>query len=637
MRAKRRYRFRRGWLGLALLSFLAGAMVGWLPRIAADPSSPARVAAAFPPSMVPSPLNPLPASPQIWTCQVVVVGGSLGGVAAAYHAMQGGAQTCLIEVSPWLGGQISSQGVSALDESLPMRNLQNFSPSWNRFKAWIAQQSVPLPAWIPTSQPLLVHQINSCWVGFLCFPPQVGARAAEGWLAQIASQAPGSRWSVSTAFKGAERDASGQQITAIYAVQRLARDPDYLPQGRLSRELIAWYSWSPDPYFEKIPIRLQPPAGESLIVIDATDTGEVVAWSQVPYRLGSESAATTGEPNAAPQDNPECTQAFTYPFVLAIHDDQGVSQAKLASLQPGLSRAEHRRDFDLEGFPLLAGKSFFHYRRSLSLTQNDPFVGIPARGDMTLVNWNRGNDWGVMNPSLIMTATQLSQTRQLTNWLGGLQLNALKDGEDHALLFAEWLMETYAQPDWPLALLTGKDPGGMGTVSGLSMTPYIREGRRILGRAAYGQPAFFLQEQDIRRGTSGGRDFSATAVALVHYAIDIHGCRYRNWEPSQSASSAPVSELAVKPILIPLESLIPQGIDNLLIGGKSLAVSHIVNAATRVHYGEWSIGAAAGGTAAWLLQQAPTTPPLSAAGIPSRGKMADLQAYLQSQGLRWTW
>ena len=63
---------------------------------------------------------------------MIVVGGSLGGVAAASHAMQSGAKTCLIEVSPWLGGQISSQGVSAVDESLTMRAKQNFSSKIGR-------------------------------------------------------------------------------------------------------------------------------------------------------------------------------------------------------------------------------------------------------------------------------------------------------------------------------------------------------------------------------------------------------------------------------------------------------------------------------------------------------------------------
>ncbi|MEM6521412.1 MAG: FAD-dependent oxidoreductase, partial [Cyanobacteria bacterium P01_C01_bin.70] len=92
-------------------------------------------------------ISPLPQAKEVWECEVVVVGGTLGGVAAAAHAMQTGAQTCLIELTPWLGGQISSQGVSAIDESRSMRSLQNFSQSWRDFKRMIRSQPVTLPDW----------------------------------------------------------------------------------------------------------------------------------------------------------------------------------------------------------------------------------------------------------------------------------------------------------------------------------------------------------------------------------------------------------------------------------------------------------------------------------------------------------
>ena len=39
-------------------------------------------------------LIPLPEPQKTWECEVVVMGGSLGGVAAAYHAMEAGATTC---------------------------------------------------------------------------------------------------------------------------------------------------------------------------------------------------------------------------------------------------------------------------------------------------------------------------------------------------------------------------------------------------------------------------------------------------------------------------------------------------------------------------------------------------------------
>ncbi|MCF2970766.1 FAD-dependent oxidoreductase [Synechococcus sp. Nb3U1] len=630
------------WVGvLSLLSFLGGMGLAGMSRQEVSSSSsdsPVQSSSAAPelPRFTAQGwplLDPKPQPDQVWDCELVVIGGSLGGVAAASHAMRAGIQTCLIELTPWLGGQITSQGVSAIDESLPMRQRGNFSSHWLQFKALLESQPVHLPAWTGIPAGTRVADINSCWVGGLCFPPKAGVKAVETWLEQAAQNAPNSRWATQTAFKGATFSPDGSRIESIYAVQRQPRDPDFVPPGRLWRELASWYGWGETEVFAKRSVRLQAPPGRELFVIDATDTGELVGWAGIPYRVGSESRELLGEPNGAPATNPECTQAFTFPFVMAIHDDGGRSKAELAQLQPGYSRAEHRREFDMEGFPTFSGQSFFNYRRIVSKGRTDPFYGTPVPGDLTMVNWNRGNDWGIMNPPLILTEERLQESGQRHNWLGGLDVSAIKDGENHALLFAEWLMETQPRAGYPLSLLFGEE-SLMGTRSGLSLYPYIREGRRILGRAAYGQSEFMMLEQDIRIGTTGGRDFTPTVVGVTHYAIDIHGCRYRNWEPSLSASSAPINEFSVHPIRIPLEALIPQRLDNLLIGGKGIAVSHIVNAATRVHYGEWIIGSAAGLTAAWLGSQEPSLTP---AQIVPRGKMAELQSYLVLRGQRLQW
>lgn len=578
--------------------------------------------------------SPLPSFEETWECQVAVVGGSLGGIAAAAHAMELGAQTCLIEVTPWLGGQISSQGVSALDESLLMRRRNSLSQSWTQFRQLLKQQTVDLPDWSPGSKTRLVRDINRCWVGTLCFPPEAGAVAAEALLKQELPHAPNSRWSTMTAFKGAEFDVTGREITAVYGVRRIPRNPDYVPKGRLSGELAEWYSWSPTEAYDRVPVKLHPPAGESMLVIDATDTGELIGWAQVPYRLGSEAKATMGEPNGAGFDNPECTQAFTYPFALAIHNDNGDSLAALERLQTTYGVHEHKSVFDLEGFPFFGGKSVFHYRRIVSHTRNDPYYGAPSPGDISMINWNRGNDWNWMDPPLILQHEDLEASGQYQNWMGGVSQSALKFGEDHALMFARWLMETQSTEGYPLAYLYGSD-SPMGTLSGLSMVPYIREGRRILGRPAYGQEAFMIRENDLRYNFPDQRNFGATSVGLTHYAIDIHGCRYRNWFPSGDAVSAPAQEPAVKPLQIPLESLIPQGVDNLLVGGKSIAVTHIANASTRVHYGEWQIGAAAGVTAGWLASSdAPVETP---AEIIPAGDMSSLQQLMRREGLRLGW
>src|SRR2546428_13073646 len=49
-------------------------------------------------------------------CDVLVVGGGLGGVAAALRAARLGGRVCLLEETGWLGGQISPQGGSHLGQ-----------------------------------------------------------------------------------------------------------------------------------------------------------------------------------------------------------------------------------------------------------------------------------------------------------------------------------------------------------------------------------------------------------------------------------------------------------------------------------------------------------------------------------------
>lgn len=580
-------------------------------------------------------LSPLPKVQEVWECEVVVVGGTLGGIGAATHAMRTGAQTCLIELTPWLGGQISSQGVSAIDESRTMRLQQNFSESWRDFKRLIRSQPLNLPSWTGMSDRQFVYETNSCWVGDLCFLPKAGADAAEQLLQNALPASPNSRWATSTAFKGAAFDTSGRNITAVYAVQRTPKNQQYIPRGRLSQELHEWYAWSSTEQYDKVPIRLQAPEGKRLIVIDATDTGELIAWAQVPFRVGSDGKDVLGEKNAPIKSNPACTQAFTYPFVIAIVDDQGGSKEALSRIETGMPKAEHRRAFGMEGFPMYHNRGLFNYRRIISRYPGEAAVSRSTTGELSMINWTQGNDWNIMDDPLVMTDETLTATGQYQNWMGGLSVQALKNGENHALLFAEWLLTEQATSEYPLTFLYGPD-APMKTQSGLSMVPYIREGRRIIGRPAYGQEQFMMTEQDLRIDIPGGRDFSPTAIALTHYDIDIHGCRYRNWQPSYEATRASVNERLARPLEIPLEAIVPVGVDNLLIGGKSIAGSHIVNAMTRVHYGEWSVGAAAGATAGWLLTKAQPTD-LTPSQIVVTNQIGALQDFLVEQKLRYKW
>ena len=55
------------------------------------------------------------------TYDVVVVGGGTGGTAAAIEAARGGARVLVVEESPWLGGMLTSAGVSAIDGNYRLR------------------------------------------------------------------------------------------------------------------------------------------------------------------------------------------------------------------------------------------------------------------------------------------------------------------------------------------------------------------------------------------------------------------------------------------------------------------------------------------------------------------------------------
>ena len=74
---------------------------------------------------------------------ICIIGGGLGAVAAALTALDQGSTVVLIAPQRWLGGQLSSQGVSALDEH---RYIESFggSPYYLRLRQLIRQQMASL-------------------------------------------------------------------------------------------------------------------------------------------------------------------------------------------------------------------------------------------------------------------------------------------------------------------------------------------------------------------------------------------------------------------------------------------------------------------------------------------------------------
>src|SRR5262245_7862791 len=74
-----------------------------------------RVPASGDPSLAVLPVG-RPGSARVESCDVLIAGGGTGGVAAGRAAARRGRRVVLFEETDWLGGQMTAQGVSALDE-----------------------------------------------------------------------------------------------------------------------------------------------------------------------------------------------------------------------------------------------------------------------------------------------------------------------------------------------------------------------------------------------------------------------------------------------------------------------------------------------------------------------------------------
>ncbi len=99
-------------------------------------------------------------------CEVLIAGGGTGGVAAALAAARRGRSVALLEETDWLGGQMTSQGVSALDEH---EHIESFGGTASYYALRNA-----IRKHYGRSNP------GNCWVTRLAFEPRVAVRRDRG-------------------------------------------------------------------------------------------------------------------------------------------------------------------------------------------------------------------------------------------------------------------------------------------------------------------------------------------------------------------------------------------------------------------------------------------------------------------------
>ena len=631
---------------------------------------------------LPLPVGAVPRLDQTVECEILVAGGGLAGAAATYEGLLAGKTVCLTDITDWVGGQISAQGTSALDERPTQAKMLFYSRGYLDFRQRIQQE-------YDTRNP------GDCWVSESCFLPQDGHRVLLAMLKKAAQRGNGKlHWFPNTVIKSLTTQpvGQGQQITSAIAIQhRPAPGAPPLNTDPLSQTLEDSYRYEDSAFLSKKILKFVPqPTTQKepapWYVIEATETGELIGLADVPYRLGIDPQSYL-EPSASSKTpDPYCTQGFTYPFAME----------KTAEPQPQTMPAfypDHEPYYSYELPRFTNPDLLFTYRQIWSPTPGEKttFGGItfgqPQVGNISMQNWTWGNDYrpGTEQDNFILTRDQLAATGQLQpdGWLGGLRTETLKKGEDHALGFYYWLVkgttdsqlgDGVKKPYENNRFLSGLD-SPMGTVHGLSKYPYIREARRIIGRPSFYYPdGFTISEIDISRrnyqdeyyrqnlspetyrqlqatlaGLEGLEVLSgqvspdavqrrkrstiyADSVGIGHYAIDFHPCM-KNSPPEAPGNTEKEGErqgaTQTYPFQIPLRAMIPQKIDNLLVAGKAIAVSHIAAAAYRVHSFEWSSGAAAGTVAAFALDQQIMPYQLVQEPLVQQKKLQELQALLK--------
>lgn len=592
-------------------------------------------------------------------CELLVVGAGLAGTAAAYEGLLAGKTVCLTEITDWVGGQLSSQGTSALDERPTQRSKLIYPRGYLELRERIKQHYGELNP-------------GNCWVSESCFLPGDGHKILKEMLEDAAKEGRGTlNWFPSTVIKELEIDknpngGTGKQIMSAIAIQHTpTEDAPPLNTYPLSQTIEDAYTYENSERFNKTIIRFIPKPHDKSepadwYVIEATETGEIIALADVPYRLGIDPRSYLEPSSSSASGDPYCTQGFTYTFAMETTEEPQRHELPEFYLQysPYYSyELERLADFDL----------VHTYRRIWSPEEGETktFGGItftvPTPGDISMQNWTWGNDYrpGTAKDNLIYTREQLQRNGQLVpgNWMGGLRTETLRKGEENAIGYFYWLVvgttdsqlgDGVKKPNPNHRYLTGLD-SPMGTVHGLSKYPYMREARRIIGRESFiYEDGFMVNEIDISRrnyqddyykktlspdtyrrlhgALSGLEGFAVLSgnvspeqvtrrkrstiypdsVGIGHYAIDFHPCM--TYHPPEKPGNKEregerMGQGQAYPFQVPLRAMLPQNIDNLIVTGKSIAVSHIAAAAYRVHSFEWSSGAAAGTTAAFAIDE----------------------------------
>lgn len=494
---------------------------------------------------------------------LVIVGGTPGGIMAAIEAARMGKTSVILERTAYIGG-LPANGLGATDIATRGATTGLFSEFTQRIKAYYSK------TYGKTSQ-----QVKDCSDGFH-FEPSVAEKIFQEMIA-----AEGARITVLTQrqfnFSTGDIEMQGQHVSRIRVVNRQTGAYEYY-QGR--------------------------------IFVDATYEGDLGAAARVPYRVGREAAweynepgagkayeywkslpaeGTTGEPDNAVQ---------AYNYRLTLTDDP---QQRMPIEKPATYR---REDYVSLIDDVWTGRTTWKAVKDLSADVYEKNrQHLLNGGERSITPWDM---WGIErlvsnnkvpngkvdanNQHAAFISTDLPEE----NWPWPTSSWEWRDKFAQRLRdYTEGLF-WFAQHDEALPLQFRREIQKWGYAKTeyqdngyFPRQVYVREGRRFEGM-------YFFTAKDALPVAEGQRPpVHATSITASHYALDSHAARKRE---SGRAHLDGFISYPTAVYTVPYGVIVPKEVDNLLLP-VPVSGSHIGFSTLRMEPCWMALGQAAGAAA----------------------------------------
>ena len=523
---------------------------------------------------------------------LIIVGGGLGGCAAALSALRNNLRVIMTEETDWLGGQVSQQGVPP-DEHQWIET-HGCTKLYREFRNKIREYYIRNYPLTQSAQSKQYLNPGDGAVSRLCHEPRVAVGVLNEMLNPYISAG---KLVVLKNCKAVSADVTGDKVNAIKIIDQLTGKNHILEA----------------PWF-----------------IDATELGDLLPMTGTEFVTGTESRKDTGELHAPEKADPNNVQSFTMCFAMDYIEgrDNTIEKpdnydfwrnhvpqltppwsGKLLELKYSTPSTLVPKDlaFDPSGVDTSPILNLWLYRRIIN---KNNFLHGTYQSDITLVNWPQ-NDYMLGN---IITDNDDDFKKHVAN------------AKQLSLSLLYWLQTEAPRTDkgygWKGLRLRNDI---MGTEDGLAKYPYVRESRRI-------KPVFRILEEHVgqenRMLVTGIKENIKSAdfydsVGTGYYHIDLH----------PSCAGVNYVDFPSLPFQIPLGALIPQRIKNLIPANKNIGTTHITNGCYRLHPVEWNIGESAGA----LIAFAASKNTIPANVRENKALLEEFQRMIRLQGIETKW